>query len=304
MEPSVSHADVVAGISLRSFAKVNLHLQVVGKRADGYHELRTVFQTVDLADELELTLTTQPGVALTVHGADLPSDERNLAHRAASRLLAEVAPDRGVRIALHKRIPAGGGLGGGSSNAGAVLRGLAGLLPGAVAPERLWQMARELGADVPYFLVGGTVLASGRGDELLPLPEPTPRDLALVLPPVSLATPEVFAAFAGPASNLLSPAVQAVAAGWSPPDRLWGGELTNDLEAAACALAPEVARALAALRAAGVEVARMSGSGSTVYGLLPAAEETSQRALEQVRRALPDSFRLVRCRSLRRAELS
>src|SRR4051812_33297361 len=124
---------------LPSYAKVNLHLQVVGKRADGYHELRTIFQTIDLADVVEVELGP-PGVALTVTGADLSAGADNLAHRAASAFLARWAPTQGARIRLEKRIPMGGGLGGGSSNAATVLAALQRLL-GAPAPgDELWEL--------------------------------------------------------------------------------------------------------------------------------------------------------------------
>lgn len=292
-------SDAASGpLRLRSHAKINLHLQVIGRRPDGYHELRTVFQTIDLADEVSLELRQRPGVELVVRGADLPSDERNLAFRAAQRLLDAVAPQRGVRIELEKRIPHGGGLGGGSSNAACVLRGLDRLLGGPTPPALLWQLARGLGADVPYFLLGGTALGVGRGDELMPLPEPGPRELVVVLPPVGVSTPEVFARLPPASGAALAATVQAVAAGWCAPDRLWSADdLVNDLEEVACALAPEVALGLAVLRAAGATVARMSGSGSTVFGLLTGAV-TRSGSLD-----LPAGFRQLPCRTVARSEL-
>src|SRR5262245_5461597 len=133
----------MADLTVRSLAKVNLHLQVLGKRGDGYHELRTIFQTVDLADELLLTLGGR-GVRLTVEGADLSAGSDNLVHRAATRYLDRWAPEQGVEIVLRKRIPMGAGLGGGSSNAAATLTGLQRALGFPAAPEELWLTARDL----------------------------------------------------------------------------------------------------------------------------------------------------------------
>ena len=154
----------------RSYAKINLHLQVVGRRADGYHELRTLFQTIDLHDTVGVELGGE-GVRLEVRRGDVPSDEGNLAVRAALAYVQRWAPHQGVRLWLDKRIPVGGGLGGGSSNAATVLLALQDLLGDPAPVGELWSLARELGADVPYFLLGGTALGVGRGDEVFPVRE-------------------------------------------------------------------------------------------------------------------------------------
>jgi len=175
----------------RSCAKINLHLQVVGRRADGYHELRTVFQTIDLHDRMGIELGGD-AVELEVRRGDVPSGEGNLAVRAAMRYLERWAPGRGVRLWLEKRIPIGGGLGGGSSNAATVLLALQELLGSPAAPQELWSLARELGADVPYFLIGGTALGVGRGDEVLPIRELESTELWIVTPPIQVSTAEIF----------------------------------------------------------------------------------------------------------------
>ncbi len=143
--------------TFRSFAKINLHLQVVGRRADGYHELVTVFQTVDLSDLLTLELRGAD-VQLNVSEGDAPGGEENLAYQAAQEFLQRWAPAAGLRMDLKKRIPVGGGLGGGSSNAATVLLGLQRILGVPASRENLQELASQLGADVPYFLWGGTAL--------------------------------------------------------------------------------------------------------------------------------------------------
>lgn len=147
--------------TFRSFAKLNLHLEVAGRRADGYHELRTLFSTIDLADELEIELTAG-GVTLETGRADLPAGRENLVVRAAEAFLAAVGGGVGARIRLLKRIPVGGGLGGGSANAATTLRGLALMTGSGPSEAELERIARSLGADVPFFLHGGLALGLGQ----------------------------------------------------------------------------------------------------------------------------------------------
>src|SRR5262245_18066788 len=175
-------------VHLRAPAKVNLYLQVLGRRADGFHELVTVLHAIDLCDELSLQRRQRrrdiaggaPDVALHVEG-DAPAGESNLAHRAARALLAEsgAAGDVGLDIRLRKRIPAGGGLGGGSSDAAAVLSGLNALLGRPCSHETLMSLAAQLGSDVAFFLHGGTALCTGRGEIVRPLQPPRPQALTL-----------------------------------------------------------------------------------------------------------------------------
>ena len=263
--------------AFRSHAKLNLHLEVVRRRPDGYHDLRTIFQTVDLHDELRLERRRSAGIELVVAGADLPADHRNLAWRAAESFLARFgARGDGVRIELDKRIPMQSGLGGGSSNAATVLRALHQLWPPAAGgPERetaLAALALELGADVPYFLLGGACLGAGRGDDLRALPDcgsPRAADglsaLWVACPPFGLSTAEVFAR------------VEPRQAGSEPPGlaRALGGEAVpfddlvgeNDLEAPAFALRPELGALYTSLVRAGARRVRMTGSGSALFAL-------------------------------------
>ena len=271
----------------RSFAKVNLHLEVVRRRDDGFHDLRTIFQTIELADELELEpiRSAAAEVRLEVAGADLPADDRNLAARAARELLRAWGPAGwGVAIRLVKRIPAGAGLGGGSSDAATVLLALCRLFELAPDPAALAAVARRLGADVPFFLVGGTALGTGRGDVLEPLADPPggPLTLWLVTPPYELSTAAVFAALGagadprpprGPVARLL--------AGEAPASLL---DLVgdNDLEAAAFRIRPELGALYTSLESSGAIRIRLTGSGSTLYACFADAEAGSSAV-----RALP-----------------
>ncbi|MEJ5366751.1 MAG: 4-(cytidine 5'-diphospho)-2-C-methyl-D-erythritol kinase [Bryobacteraceae bacterium] len=251
-----------------SFAKVNLSLKVLGRRADGYHELRTVFQTVGLHDRIAFEFTpARRGLEITLE--DPLSIPDNLALRAA-RLYCERQGVRGtLRMRLEKRIPMGAGLGGGSSNAAAVLLAL-GPLTGRCAPlDALQEMAAELGSDVPFFLYGGTALGIGRGEELYPLPE-APRHAVLILaPPVHVSTAEAYRALGRP--ELTSPVdfrkLRVFQSFVWRADYLSGAE--NDFESAVFGLHPELGRWKRKLERLGAHAARLSGSGAALFGVFP-----------------------------------
>jgi 4-diphosphocytidyl-2-C-methyl-D-erythritol kinase len=263
---------------------------VTGRRADGYHELESVFLPLDLADEVELTLGEPgSGVELVVEGADpsVPPGAENLAARAAAAFLREAGAPLGVRLRLRKRIPAGAGLGGGSSDAGAVLRGLSDLLPGALEPAARARLALALGADVPFFLDPRPAFVSGVGERVEPLPGRWPGfALLLANPGVALPTARVFAAYDAlappPAAPGLRPLLEAVRAAPGAAGAL-EALLENDLEPAAVRLCPPVARLRRALREAGARAVGMSGSGATLFGVFP-----SEGAARAARPGLPE----------------
>jgi len=277
----------------RSFAKINLHLEVVGRRPDGYHELRTIFQTVDLHDLL--TVEAADALDLVVEG-EAPPGAENLVHRAARAFLDRFARGRGARLRLEKRIPIGGGLGGGSSDAATTLVGLADLLGVRPSTGELLEIARGLGADVPYFLVGGTALGLGRGDEVRPLPDLPEETLWLVVPPVQVPTAAIFAALPEPVGGP-DPGVAPILEG------SWSGDLAqlpgrNDLTATVLAGYPEVRTVYNALIRAGASCVRLSGSGATVFAAF--ADPASG---EDLSASLPSGTRVIRARTMSRATL-
>lgn len=254
-------------------AKVNLALLIGSKRADGFHEVATIFQAISLADEVRVERHPARGspddrtqIQLAVDGPDLGPDEENLAWRAAAAFLEETGVEAGVSIGLRKSIPAGAGLGGGSSDAAAVLRCLE-ALTGVDQPGLLTDIAAELGSDVPFFL-GPSATAIGRGrGELIHAVEPLPeRLIAVALPPVHVAT--------GPAYRALAYSRQRDAPTSLPPldgDVSWaglmGGRMTNDFEEVVAAEHPPVAQSLTAMRDAGAAIAMLSGSGAASFSL-------------------------------------
>ncbi len=260
-------------LTLESFAKVNRSLRLLGKRPDGYHEIDTIFQTVDLSDRMDFLEREEEGVALTIEGADLPSGDENLVLRAAKALLARAGVTRGADVHLSKRIPIGGGMGGGSSNAAAALRGLSALWELTLTEEDLHSLAASLGSDVPFFLLGGRARGTGRGEILEPLDDGPEEWLVLVLPRFSLRTAVVYGALAAAALT------DSAAATNLPGSDSGGGQDRNDLEPAAESLRGELRRFRAALSDSGATSARLSGSGSTVFGFF-GDEESARRAFE------------------------
>ena len=250
-------------------AKINLFLRILARRPDGYHELQTWMQKLALFDRITLTLRDGSGIRLRCPGSDLPADETNLAWKAASVFFSDYPPEalRGVDITLEKNIPVAAGLGGGSSDAGAVLRGL-NILFGVVFPEEvLLGMGRKLGADVPFFITEHpAVLATGIGDKMEPVGSLDQCTFLLVNPGFAVSTRwayENFALTKDPKNSTLS--------GFQKlnPDTFLLTEMTNDLEWVTIGRYPEIAEIKKKLRAAGAVTALMSGSGPTVFGVFP-----------------------------------
>jgi 4-diphosphocytidyl-2-C-methyl-D-erythritol kinase len=257
----------LARARLAAQAKVNLGLRVLGREPNGYHQLETLFARIDLADDLVITRTAH-GCTLDCTGADVGPVERNLAYRAALAYLEASGWATGLAIELTKRIPAGGGLGGGSADAGAVLRLLNAMAPTPLPPDTLASIALGLGADVPFLATSAPLaLAWGRGERLLPIPSLPEREVLLALPPFGVETKAAFGWLA---------AERAGARG-EPPVPITADQVTtwsgvsawsrNDLEGPVEARHPTLASLRDAMIGAGAELARMSGSGSTVFGV-------------------------------------
>lgn len=265
-------------------AKINLFLRITGRRADGYHELDSVFVPITLADHigLELRSAAVRTVTLRCDSAGLPADETNLAARAAAAFMAEFGVNAEVLIDLHKVIPVGAGLGGGSSDAGAVLRMLKTLCR-IDEPARLAAVALELGADVPFFLDPGPARVRGIGERIARLQMLARFRLVLAVPPVEISTAAIFGElrteqWTGAAS---ADDIDAVIAG-----RLTSSVLRNDLEAAAIAKCPAIGDLKSALLRVGASAASMTGSGSGVFGVFAAAANAA-RAAAELRRLRP-----------------
>ena len=242
---------------LFSPAKINLFLTVNGRHADGYHDLTTVFQSLDFGDYVSFS----PDSKLTlIAAASLPQGQDNLAWRAADAFYDAVRKVPRIEITLEKNIPVEAGLGGGSSNAATVLRGLNALHGSPLSPQRMHRLASELGSDVPFFLRGGTAWGRGRGDELTSLPDLPEFWVRLVQPDFGLSTAEVYRNWQGVSGVCLRDAEVALR------ELNLGKLLHNDLELPALALRPELAALKQRLIADGADAALLSGSGSVVFG--------------------------------------
>lgn len=275
---------------VRPLAKINLDLRVLGKRADGFHELRTVFQTISLSDRLVVRCAPASRTAVTL--SDTASIADNLAVKAAHAVLQAAGRRARVEMELRKTIPMGAGLGGGSSDAAAVLLALPVLLGAGLRLETLLELAESLGSDVPFFLLGGTAAAIGRGTEIFPLPDAASRHGIVAAPGVHVSTPQAYRALRrGPVAELTNAAntsdtrsFQSFAWGLLRPE---GGEAeapgVNDFESVVFRQYPLLQQIRGRLRKLGASPARMSGSGSALFGLFPSPEQ-AELALEELRR--------------------
>lgn len=261
-------------LALRTPAKVNLALEVLGKRADGYHEIATVLQAVDLFDRLKLE--TAEGISLDADDPALPTDDGNLVVRAARLLQKAAGVEAGVRIRLAKRIPVAAGLGGGSSDAAATLWGLNRLWRLGWARERLEELAVELGMDVPFFLGTGRALATGRGDKVTRLPGGGGYALVLVNPGVSLSTQEVYSRVPQDWHAEAAGTGRVIEALRTRNAARLAAALTNTLERVVEPVLPVIGRMKAGLLAAGALAAVMSGSGPTVFGVARSLDHARQ----------------------------
>ena len=269
------------GIWLRAFAKINYALEVHGLRDDGYHEIRTVMQSVSLADEVMIERARSGfGLRVEPEGTDIGPSEKNsvyLAWRALCELAGQNLP---VRISLRKTIPAGAGLGGGSADAAATLHGLNGLYELGLLPEELGVAGGTIGADVPFCALGGTMLGEGVGDELTPLPSPPAHRILIAKPEQVAETAAIYRAFDELPRRQGSPVDPVIEALRMGDLSLLGSAVGNDLAPITCGLVPEVADLERELLDAGALGSGMSGTGTAVYGLFASESD----ALDAARR--------------------
>lgn len=254
-------------LSEKAYAKINLTLDVLQKRADGYHDLRSVMQTVSLCDDVEIDVDTGKPWEISCDAATVPADERNLAWKAA-RVFFErlgVGPD-GVAIRIRKRIPSEAGLAGGSADAAAALRALNRWSGSPLSTDALCTLGAQIGSDVPFCVLGGTALAEGRGERLTKLPDAPELHLVICKPPLAFATPELFRRLDSveirerPDTDGM---LQSLRAG--DGDRI--AELLCNIFEQAVSDHPEIGAIKRKLLETGARGALMTGSGSAVYGV-------------------------------------
>ena len=274
----------MTSVRISAFAKINLCLRVMGKRPDGYHELRTIFQAISLHDAL--TISIEPGgsgqFSLSSNDTSLPLGRDNLVMRAIDAITPEIGFKGSVSVELDKKIPVARGLGGGSSDAAAALIGMLRLTKEKIPSERLMEIAAGLGADVPFFLFGGCALAVNRGDEIYPLPN-GPKQTILVVSPrdIAVSTKDAYEWLSSELTRL------------SKPNRIWGfcalcwsrqgAGISNDFEGPVFSRYPRLREIRDALLERGAADAALAGSGSAVFGIFrnPAQARRAARAFQE-----------------------
>jgi 4-diphosphocytidyl-2-C-methyl-D-erythritol kinase len=287
-------------LTLPAFAKINLSLRVLGKRADGYHELDTIFQTINLHDTITLTSTENPEITLWCDDRSLPTGPHNLVWRAATSLRQHFALNKGARIRLEKRIPVQAGLGGGSADAAVTLIGLTYLWQVNASVEDLLNLAANIGADVSFFLFGGTAQGTGLGNDIQALPDDRGRYLLVVKPNAGISTAHAYEALrrdsltsAGPKFILSSSPRSEIF------DSFHAEAPHNDFEPAVFGLAPETERVRVALGKSGAKATLLAGSGSAVFGVFD-NQDAQRRAIQAIE--LEAGWRVFLCRTVARNE--
>jgi 4-diphosphocytidyl-2-C-methyl-D-erythritol kinase len=313
-------------LTVRSFAKINLGLAIGSLRPDGFHELRTIYQTIALHDIIRVSVTRGAGTNIDIRCPDprVPKDQSNTCYRMAERAMSALQARGRVIIEIEKRLPVQGGLGGASGNAIATLLALEHALKKSLpAPERL-RIAAEVGSDVPLFLIGGTVLGVGRGEEVYPLPDLPPIPCVIATPDIAVSTPQAFAAWdacgalardpsaltpATPSDRLLMfsrnlsawlnsqgnsgrassgvPAGKRRGRAETPLLDLVRAGIENDFERVVFPQYPELREVKRVLELAGAFYASLSGSGAAIYGLFASREKAKKAAVKLVKMGIP-----------------
>jgi 4-diphosphocytidyl-2-C-methyl-D-erythritol kinase len=270
---------LIKTIKARAFAKVNLGLKVLGKRPDGYHEIRTIYQTVGLADFLQAGISPRESeTSLECDHPELSSGRENLVYRAAEFWRRASGFKGGIRLRLEKHIPMGAGLGGGSSDAAVTLLMLEQLTGNRLGFAELARMAAQLGSDVPLFLMGGRVLGCGRGEEIYPLTDLPARSCLIAFPGFSVPTAEAYAALDSRLTQGDETRRMSSLGKRSPfPLEDWG-PAENDFESFVFARWPELARVKGQLIRAGAETASLTGSGSALFAVFASAQQLNRGA--------------------------
>ena len=267
---------------LQAFAKINLGLDVLGKREDGYHEVRMIMQTIRMYDQLDMRKSVEPGIHLTTNKKYIPVDENNLVWRAAKLMMDTCGIMEGVSIHLHKVIPVAAGMAGGSSDAAATLVGMNRLFHCGLSKEKLMELGVQIGADVPYCVLRGTALAEGIGEKLTVLP-PMPDCWILIgKPGISVSTKYVYTTL-DLNTDTVHPDIDGMKKALEDGD-LYGitERMGNVLQDVTIPAYPEVERIKEQMKTLGAVNAMMSGSGPTVFGIFD-NEEKAQEACQKLR---------------------
>ncbi len=283
-------------IEKRAYAKINLGLDIIGQRADGYHLVRMIMQQIGLQDRLTFQRSDAPGIRLRVSEKStlpdleqMPTDDRNLIVRAAQAVMDHYGIRSGVELLLEKHIPMAAGMAGGSTDCAAALQGTAELFETGSTPEELAELGVRLGADVPYCLMGGTALSEGIGEKLTPLPPLQGFRYLIIKPEFGVSTKEVYQAYdALPAKEVTHPDIDGMA------EAIRRGEpagvmqrLGNVLELVTVKLHPEILRIEERVREEGISATIMTGSGPTVFGMIP-VDSGIEPDPEELRRKLKE----------------
>ncbi|CUA81021.1 4-diphosphocytidyl-2-C-methyl-D-erythritol kinase [Anoxybacillus suryakundensis] len=252
---------------MKAPAKINLSLDVLHKRSDGYHEVNMVMTTIDLADRVELTDLYSDTIQIISHNRFVPDDERNLAYQAAKLLKEKLGVRRGVAISITKHIPVAAGLAGGSSDAAATLRGLNKLWGLGLSLDELAEIGAEIGSDVPFCVYGGTAVARGRGEKIEHIPAPPPCWVILAKPTIGVSTADVYRNLQ--LQSVHHPDVDGMVAAIKEKNYEKICALAgNVLESVTLNMHPKVAQIKEQMKRFGADVSLMSGSGPTVFGLI------------------------------------
>ncbi|MBR6158667.1 MAG: 4-(cytidine 5'-diphospho)-2-C-methyl-D-erythritol kinase [Lachnospiraceae bacterium] len=272
-------------MNINAYAKINIGLDVIGKRADGYHEVRMIMQTIDLHDELDVSPVEEPGIFLTTNRKDLPVNEDNLICKAAKLMMDEYALPGGIKVRLVKNIPVAAGLAGGSTDAAAVIRAINELYGLGLSTDEMAQTGVRIGADVPYCIMGGTALSEGIGEILTPLSSFPECDIVLAKPPVSVSTAYVYKHLK--LDGIVHPDIDGIITGIETGDiyRIARG-MGNVLESVTVPDEPVIGSIKDVMTAGGCVATLMSGSGPSVFGLFD-SKDKADAVYEELRRSQP-----------------
>jgi len=280
-------------LEIKAPAKVNLYLRIIGKRTDGYHNIETIFQSVSLFDELYLEEINSPVIKIECNHPQVPPGEGNIVYRAVILLREYTGISRGIKIRLDKKIPVGGGLGGAATDAAATLEGLNKLWQLNLPRENLFHIARKMGADVPFFLLRGTVLGEGRGDELKVLPDLPPVWLVIINPGFPTSTAQIYQQVGVGLTNSSNDIKIMLNAIESGNIKLLSRYLRNDLEAVVFPQFPILRQLKEKLIQLGALGALMAGSGSSIFGMV-AEEEVAWEIKNQLREGGKEGIWIVK----------